>query len=76
MLRQINSKSKEKLNKQFKLFSDVVLFSFQDFGTSFVMPKEWRKLCSRRKNNEKHTFIETGLPESVFQQELGQINIS
>ena len=41
--RQINSKSTEKLNKQFKLLADVVLFSFQDFGASLVMPKEWRK---------------------------------
>ena len=47
----MNSKSTEKLNKQFKLLLDVVLFNFQDFGTSLVMPKEWRKLCSRRNNN-------------------------
>ena len=75
MPRQINSKSTEKLNKQFKLFTDVVLFNFQDFGTSLVVPKEWRKLCCRRNNNRKHTFIETCLPESVFQQKPGQINI-
>lgn len=39
MPRQINSKSTEKLKKQFKLFSDFVIFNFQDFGASLVMPK-------------------------------------